>query len=228
MAAGFCHGVLNTDNMSITGESFDYGPYAFIPVYDPLFTAAYFDYSRRYCYGEQPNICQLNLAALQEPLQAVIDPADMGDGLAKFDEHYQAEYRKLMLKKLGFSSMETPQLEQLLKTTIRLLKDTQVGYHDFFCALSQAFSPKWRDDASSIVFLADVLPSEYLEDWRKLYQQILIDLPLDEMNYIAQRLQHNPKTVLLRPVIESIWEPITNEDNWEPFNNLVRRIQFGE
>jgi len=44
MAAGFCHGVLNTDNMSITGESFDYGPYAFIPTYDRQFTAAYFDY----------------------------------------------------------------------------------------------------------------------------------------------------------------------------------------
>ncbi len=54
MVAGFCHGVLNTDNMSITGESFDYGPYAFIPTYDPKFTAAYFDYSGLYSYGNQP------------------------------------------------------------------------------------------------------------------------------------------------------------------------------
>ncbi len=65
MAAGFCHGVLNTDNMSITGESFDYGPYAFIPSYNPQFTAAYFDYGGRYSYGNQPFICRLNLELLQ-------------------------------------------------------------------------------------------------------------------------------------------------------------------
>jgi len=226
MAAGFCHGVLNTDNMSITGESFDYGPYAFIPIYDPLFTAAYFDYSRRYCYGEQPNICKLNLEALQEPLMAVIASADMADGLDKFDDYYQVEYRKLMLKKLGFSLIELPELNQLLKITIRLLKDTQIGYQDFFLRLSQEFSPQWRDDANSIVLLADVLPSEYLADWRNLYQRILTMLPLAEMDNIAQRLQQsNPKTVLLRPVIESVWEPIANEDNWQPFDDLVRRIQ---
>jgi len=60
MDGSFCHGVLNTDNMSITGESFDYGPYAFIPTYDRQFTAAYFDYFRRYSYGRQP-VCKLNL-----------------------------------------------------------------------------------------------------------------------------------------------------------------------
>ena len=68
MAAGFCHGVLNTDNMSITGESFDYGPYAFIDRYDPSFTAAYFDHDGRYSYGNQPGICQLNLKALQKQI----------------------------------------------------------------------------------------------------------------------------------------------------------------
>ncbi|MDJ0525209.1 MAG: YdiU family protein, partial [Microcystis sp. M53600_WE12] len=72
MAAGFCHGVLNTDNMSITGESFDYGPYAFIPSYNPQFTAAYFDYGGRYSYGNQPFICRLNLELLQSPLSMVV------------------------------------------------------------------------------------------------------------------------------------------------------------
>ncbi|MEM6591085.1 MAG: YdiU family protein, partial [Cyanobacteria bacterium P01_C01_bin.73] len=73
MSVGFCHGVLNTDNMSITGESFDYGPYAFMDQYDPSFTAAYFDYARRYCYKNQPIICKLNLEVLQKPLKLVID-----------------------------------------------------------------------------------------------------------------------------------------------------------
>lgn len=227
MAAGFCHGVLNTDNMSITGESFDYGPYAFIPSYDPEFTAAYFDYFRRYSYGRQPAICKLNLAALQEPLAAVIDPANMADSLATFDDYYQVEYRRLMLQKLGFSQTQLPELEQLLDLTLQTLEDTQIGYHDFFSQLSARFSPKWRDDVNLILLLVDILPSAYLEDWRNLYQRILTMLPLDEMDNIVQRLQEsNPQTVLLRPVIESVWESIAKEDDWEPFYELLRQIRF--
>lgn len=226
MAAGFCHGVLNTDNMSITGESFDYGPYAFIPSYDPLFTAAYFDYSRRYCYGQQPKICKLNLEMLQIPLNAAIDFNDMADALARFEEYYQIEYRNLMLKRLGLPSKTLPELDQLLELTIGLLRDTQIGYHDFFYQLNNSFSPKWREDINSILFLVDILPIEYWENWRHLYYGILNQLTLDEMNNIAQRLQQsNPETVLLRPIIESVWEPIANEDSWAPFYDLLKQIQ---
>ncbi len=230
MAAGFCHGVLNTDNMSITGESFDYGPYAFIPTYDRQFTAAYFDYFRRYSYGKQPAVCKLNLEMLQVPLEAVISPNDMADGLAMFHQHYQVEYSQLMLKKLGFSQMAGPESEQLLGLTIQLLKDSQMGYHGFFLKLTQMFSPIWREDASAILSRPDILPtdssSEYLENWRNLYSRILNSLPPDEMDNVAQQLvSSNPKTVLLRPVIEAVWEPIANEDNWGPFDDLLRRLQ---
>ena len=228
MAAGFCHAVLNTDNMSITGESFDYGPYAFIPSYDIQFTAAYFDYYRRYSYGRQPAICRLNLEALQEPLKAVIESADQESGLAHFDDYYHSEYRNLMLLKLGFSSRDLPELDLLLDSTIQLLQDSQVGYHDFFSQLTQSFSPKWRDDVESILLMPD-LPTENLNNWRNLYHQVLTQLSFDEMDNISQRLkQSNPKTALLRPVIESVWESIANEDNWQPFNELVKRLQSGE
>ena len=228
MAAGFCHAVLNTDNMSITGESFDYGPYAFIPSYDLQFTAAYFDYYRRYSYGRQPAICRLNLEALQEPLKAVIDSADLESGLAHFDDYYHSEYRNLMLLKLGFSSGDLPELDLLLDSTIQLLQDSQVGYHYFFSQLTQSFYPKWRDDVESILLMPD-LPTENLNNWRNLYHQVLTQLPSDEMDNISQRLkQSNPKTALLRPVIESVWESIANEDNWQPFNELVKRLQSDE
>jgi len=230
MVAGFCHGVLNTDNMSITGESFDYGPYAFIPTYDRQFTAAYFDYFRRYSYGRQPSVCKLNLELLQVPLEAIIDPEEMEVGLAMFDENYQIEYRRLILNKLGFSEIILPEFDQLLGQTIRLLQETQVGYHDFFIKLSQSFSSNWRDDPSLIFKNVDFLPldgaSELLENWRNLYQQILNKLPPDEMANIAQQMQRsNPKIVLLRPVIEAVWEAIANEDNWEPFYDLLSKIQ---
>jgi len=226
MAAGFCHGVLNTDNMSITGESFDYGPYAFIPTYDPLFTAAYFDYYQRYCYGQQPNICQWNLAMLQKPLKAVIDENDLEFGLAKFDESYAIAYKSLMLKKLGLAASNSSELDRLLQLTLRLLKDTQISYHQFFILLTDSFSPSWREDVNSILFLVDILPIDYWDEWRKLYHQVLAQLPQEEMNNVSQRLQQgNPKIALLRPIIESVWESITNEDDWEPFYDLVRQIQ---
>ena len=68
IAAGFVHGVLNTDNINITGESFDYGPWRFLPTYDPAFTAAYFDESGLYAFGRQPDALAWNLTRLAECL----------------------------------------------------------------------------------------------------------------------------------------------------------------
>lgn len=109
-----------------------------------------------------------------------------------------------------------------------LLKETQIGYHDFFAQLRTKFSPSWRDRIDITFDLADDSQTEILVNWRNLYQRLLNSLPVDEMEKIAQNLQtSNPKTALLRPVIESIWEPIANEDNWQPFNDLVKRLQSG-
>jgi uncharacterized protein YdiU (UPF0061 family) len=232
MAAGFCHAVLNTDNMSITGESFDYGPYAFIPTYQPYFTAAYFDYYKRYCYSHQPSICQLNLEMLQEALKSVIALADMEIGLASFDEHYQREYDSLMLKKLGFEQLQDTQKTELLKLTIQFLQDSQVGYHQFFYEIARTFSPKWRDEPGLVMATSNIVPvtgtSEIFDNWCILYHKLLNNFDIQDMGIIAQNLAlNNPKTVLLRPVIESIWEPITQEDNWQPFYELVKQIQSG-
>ena len=230
MAAGFCHAVLNTDNMSITGESFDYGPYAFIPTYNPSFTAAYFDYYGRYCYGYQPEICRGNLEMLQQPLAAVISQADMAAALATFDEHYYLTYRQLMLNKLGFAQIPEPQAEELLRLTIQFLQDSQVGYHAFFAELAQQFDLSWRDDVGQIFshasFLQSPEQSSALDTWRVLYNHLLQHSSAAEMEDIARRLQDkNPKTALLRPVIEEVWEAIAQEDNWEPFYALLKRLQ---
>jgi uncharacterized protein YdiU (UPF0061 family) len=77
MVAGFTHGVLNTDNMSLAGESFDYGPFAFLDRWDPGFTAASFDHDGLYAYGRQPAICHENLRRLQEPLAMLLPRAGL-------------------------------------------------------------------------------------------------------------------------------------------------------
>jgi serine/tyrosine/threonine adenylyltransferase len=230
MAAGFCHAVLNTDNMSITGESFDYGPYAFIPTYNPDFTAAYFDYYGRYSYINQPGICKLNLEMLQQPLAAVIPISDLEAALSKFDECYYSYYRQLMINKLGFAQLPELQANELLGLTVQFLVDSQVGYHAFFSELAQQFNSNWRDDVAQIfhqsTFLESVKASPLMSKWRDLYHHILQNLSISDLEEVAQYLQdNNPKTALLRPVIETVWDSIAQGDNWQPFYELLRQIQ---
>lgn len=247
MSVGFCHAVLNTDNMSISGESFDYGPYAFITQFDPQFTAAYFDYFGRYCYGNQPAACQWNLQMLQVPLKGMIDPFEMEAALTQFDSHYQTAYRQRMLHKLGFelglNHVPVEVADELLRLTLQLLWESKAGYHDFFMALRQQFSHTWRDSADSVT---DSVLSQAIEPasqgapmnagsdtitvlfdrWRQFYHQILNSLPASEMDAIARRLcQHNPTTLLLRPEIEAVWQTIAMDDDWQPFYDLLKRIQ---
>ena len=225
MAAGFCHGVLNTDNMSIAGESFDYGPYAFIPTYDARFTAAYFDYGGRYSYGNQPHICKFNLELLQEPLAMVTERSPLEVELTQFDDLYQQYYQQLMLQKLGFDSNLGNIGRELLTQTIYLLRDSEIAYHGFFAELSEEFSPTWQDDSSLILINATFAP-QITEDWRNIYFKCLKQTPADAIATAGDRLKtYNPQTVLLRPKIESVWQPISESNDWQPFNDLLSQLQ---
>lgn len=230
MVAGFCHGVLNTDNMSITGESFDYGPYAFMDNYDPRFTAAYFDYGGRYSYGNQPIICQMNLKALQKPLQLVMPAAELDSILAQYKDRYYGHYRSLLLRKLGFERLPDELAEALVEQTVQLLGQVQVGYNDFFLALAQQFNPGWRTELSAILATtleaADADAAHQLASWRQLYHRCLNHLSPGEIGVVGQRLkQTNPAVVLLRPQIEAIWDPIAIDNDWQPFYQLLQQIQ---
>ncbi len=225
MAAGFCHGVLNTDNMSITGESFDYGPYAFIPAYDTQFTAASFDYGGRYSYGNQPYICKFNLEILQLPLAMVMAQSELEVGLSQFDDYYQQHYQQLMLKKLGYSNDLGILGNELLTATINLLRDTKISYHDFFAELAQGFNSSWRSHSNLILENATFYP-QVTANWRNCYRKCLNQIPLVEMDLVSDRLvNYNPQTALMRPLIESVWQAITEENDWQPFSNLVHKLQ---
>ena len=232
MAAGFCHAVLNTDNMSITGESFDYGPFAFLPTYNPDFTAAYFDHYGRYSYGNQPGICKLNLELLQQPLDTAIDSVAMTSALAKFENYYFASYKELMFQKLGLEGESTPLWDELLVATLQLLTDTQVGYHQFFYELTQAVQHRQKQDDSNLKedeFSTEIVSSSSYQPWLQLYQQALENSPEMQRDSISDvMIRSNPRTILLRPQIEAIWEPIAQENNWEPFNTLLAKIRAGE
>ncbi len=231
MAAGFCHAVLNTDNMSITGESFDYGPFAFIPTYDPRFTAAYFDHAGRYSYANQPAACYWNLEKLQAPLGLVLNKDDLQPSLLKFKDFYRTAYCSIMLKRLGFASLSEPETEDLIGATLELLSVAQVvGYNQFFVKLRQSFQINWREDAHKIFENHDWELTDQqkplLDKWRVVYHQLLIRLPIAEMANIAQQLeQSNPTMIFLRPEIESIWERITIDDDWQPFYSAIAQLK---
>ena len=225
MTAGFCHGVLNTDNMSITGESFDYGPYAFIPTYDARFTAAYFDYGGRYSYGNQPDICKFNLELLQKPLSLVAELSSLETALIQFDDAYQQCYQQLMLQRLGFDSTIGAIAGELFSQTIELLRDSEISYQGFFRELTEEFDRHWKQDPKSILTNA-TFAAQISDRWRTTYHSCLNCLSDDEMKEVKNCLNaHNPKTALLRPVIESVWQAIANDNNWQPFESLVSQLQ---
>ncbi|MDG2990222.1 YdiU family protein [Candidatus Synechococcus calcipolaris G9] len=231
-AAGFCHAVLNTDNMSITGESFDYGPYAFIPTYDAGFTAAYFDYYGRYSYGNQPGICEWNLEMLQRPLAEVMPLEGMQAILKNFGDRFHRSYAQRMLEKLGFPHLAPEQGINLVRLTVDFLLQTQVSYPGFFGELRRQFSPLWLTDVGHIFRdTAFFTPEQQtaLLPWKQAYYQCLQSLSNNSDNgdrTVTHTLKtYNPFVVILRPEIEAVWEEITHNDNWHPFQNLLDKIK---
>ena len=99
---GFCHGVLNTDNMSMLGLTIDYGPYAFLENYDPNFICNHSDNEGRYSYKNQPEMCKWNLLKLAEALDPLLPKKDSKDYVnVNYDAYFNDCYRERMVQKLG-------------------------------------------------------------------------------------------------------------------------------
>jgi len=229
MSAGFCQAVLNTDNMAITAESFDYGPYGFIEAYDPKFTSAYFDHYGRYCYANQPAACQWNLQMLQFPLKMVIDNAELEAGLDTFGRLYQTFYLDRMLARLGLERSLNIDPEALIISLLRFLLVSQINYHDFFIQLRQKFNSNWLEIRNMQIGedwdLTDEA-TELLNQWRTIYHQALTHLDITEIEKVGERLiQQNPLTILTRAKIESVWEQISQNDHWLPFQELIQQLR---
>ncbi|MGD1929531.1 MAG: YdiU family protein [Leptolyngbyaceae cyanobacterium] len=229
MAIGFCHGVLNTDNMSIVGQGFDYGPYAFIETYNPYFTAASFDRSGRYSYRNQPGACRWNLEMLQRPLSAVIPSSEMIGSLKLFAEFYTQAYNQKLLNKLGFLTLSPDLAQDLIGITLELLLITKINYHEFFDGLTQRFSRQWYHDSIHIEQdLNNLISGEQrsmLRNWCELYHGILARHSIDEIDRVGQNLQkHNPTVTVTSTALEEIWEAIAQENNWQPLETFLQRL----
>ena len=132
MAAGFVHGVLNTDNMNVTGESFDYGPWRFLPTLEPEFTAAYFDHSRLYAYGRQPEAVRWNLERLAEALALRVPAAQLARALVEFEACYLGELSARLLDRLGVAAEEPVADALLAARALCFLHKSQLPFDRLF------------------------------------------------------------------------------------------------
>ena len=214
MAAGFVHGVLNTDNMSLVGESFDYGPFAFLDRWDPSFTAAYFDQTGLYAYGRQPAICRKNLQMLQEPLALLLSREAMEERLDRFAEIYSQHYCARMRRRLGLPDAGD---DAVVRHTLALLAAWPVGYGDFFASLCRSVVehglPEEAEALKPFVLDAPEPPRDVWQSWRDVWwieQRSAAD--------VMQRLQRwNLLCPPTRPLIETLWEAIDQHDDWAPY-----------
>ncbi|PSV18395.1 YdiU family protein [Photobacterium leiognathi subsp. mandapamensis] len=190
-AVGFAHGVMNTDNMSILGLTFDYGPYGFLDDYNPGFICNHSDYSGRYAFNQQPSIGLWNLSALGYALVPIIDKADIENALEIYQHQLQISYSKLMRNKLGlFDSQE--QDTELFQQLFDLLKQNGMDYTLFFRTLStiaQAELP-----TSAVRFSNLTTNTTAVDKWLQAYKKRVENI--DDKQRLALMLKSNPKYIL--------------------------------
>jgi uncharacterized protein YdiU (UPF0061 family) len=210
MAAGFVHGVLNTDNINITGESFDYGPYRFLPYYDPRFTAAYFDQRGLYAYAHQPNILAWNLERLGECLRLVAEEEPLVAALQSYAPAFEAELAKAWFARLNIAPREPADDVALVVAIYAFLYATQMPFEQFIF--------DWQGGRASAARAArSPVRAAYESPAFATLKEML--QPYD----IAQpaRLSHpyfdreRPETLVIDE-IEAIWAAIDKHDDWQP------------
>lgn len=182
MAVGFCHGVLNTDNMSVLGLTLDYGPFGFLDDFDAGHICNHSDTEGRYAYDQQPAVGRWNLARFAETLRPLLPEADVRDALDGYPGAFAAEYGRLMRAKLGLTR-DHPGDAELVRDLLMLLQAHRVDYTGFFRALGST-------PAASAAFAG----GEAWKIWRDRYEARLAAEPPGPR--AAEMLRVNPRYVL--------------------------------
>jgi uncharacterized protein YdiU (UPF0061 family) len=172
MLVGFVHGVMNTDNMTISGETIDYGPCAFLDAFDPATVYSSIDEQGRYAYGNQPLLAEWNLARLAEALLPLLaDDEDRAvalavDALGGFRRQYSAAWSAGMRDKIGLADGDDAVVSPLVDRLLEQLQQSHVDHTSFYRALGAAA----RGDAEPARRLFLDLPAfdDWLARWRAL------------------------------------------------------------
>lgn len=210
MAAGFVHGVLNTDNINVTGESFDYGPWRFAPTWNPSFTAAYFDHNGLYAFGRQPEAIHWDCMQLAIALRTLVDAEPLIAVLDTFGERYQAAVADAFLWRLGLHPGSSDEDRALIETIEPALRGTGTSIDRFFF------------DA----FGGATLSSDYDDAFDPTRAALAAYTPRKGRDHPYWNGQ--PCSMLIEEV-EGVWAPIAAADDWSAFHRKVAWIrEMGE
>lgn len=220
IAAGFVHGVLNTDNLNVTGESFDYGPWRFLPYYEPGFTAAYFDQFGLYAFARQPEAVFWNLTQLAGCLKLVAEAEPLTEALNGFGPAYIRELRAAFLARLGVRSLGEAADQRLLDATLALLRQggETIRWEPLFFDWFGGF-------ASSERALRGPRAAAWQGEAFDAFRFALFEHEPDR----PERLEHpmfaarEPEEMLIDEV-EAIWAAIDAGDDWTPFEARLDRL----
>jgi uncharacterized protein YdiU (UPF0061 family) len=207
LATGFVHGVLNSDNINITGESFDYGPWRFTPEWDPAFTAAYFDHYGLYAFGRQPEAIHWDLAQFAGCLSLIAETPKLYEMLADWSDRFEEALVGAMLRRLGVASAAHEQDRELAAALVTALSS--------------------RAQSIDRIFF----------DWRGGRDPGAEHYPSDPFRALArtlkgrERQQSRPYWSDPAPCsmhideVEAIWSAIDERDDWQPFEDKVNAIR---
>ncbi len=207
LAAGFVHGVLNSDNIAITGESFDYGPWRFTPEWDPGFTAAYFDYQGLYSFGRQPEAIHWDLAQFAGSLTLVAETPPLSEALGQWTERFNEALVAALLKRLGIAPRDAEADQNLAAALIRALQSRVAKIDRVFF--------DWRGGRDPGV---DRYP---WEPFRALAGALQGREAPAAHPYWSDR---HPCSMHIEEV-EAIWAAIADGDDWAPFHAKVAAIR---
>jgi uncharacterized protein YdiU (UPF0061 family) len=219
MIAGFVHGVLNTDNMNVTGESFDYGPYRFLPTYDPAFTAAYFDHSGQYAFGRQPQAVFWSVTRLAEALALIAPSTSFAPVLREFEPAFAAALQKSLCARLGLVPRGSDEDAALFDGCFAFLEESQVGYDRFFF--------DWfGGEASAERALAGTAGAHYTAPSFAPLRRTLGSYSAARPELLATAYyQRAAPCSLLIDEIEAIWAAIADNDDWSAFDGKLESIR---
>ncbi len=218
MAAGFVHGVLNTDNLVLTGESFDYGPWRFLPASVPGFTAAYFDQQGLYAFGRQPDAVGWNLAQLAGCLTLVTDAEPLQTALQGFGPAYQRALRSKMFARLGLAETDDRVGDlQFLSALFAWMSESEIPwaqfFHDWFCA----------DEARAVQ--SPAAPFYADEKFAPIRDGFRARAAIDPGRLSHPILQRLAPVSLVIEELEALWAPIAEADDWSAFNTKIADIR---
>ena len=220
MAAGFVHGVLNTDNMNVTGESFDYGPYRFLPRNDPNFTAAYFDQTGLYSFGRQPEAVFWNLQQLAVCLTLVCEREPLVAALNRFGPAYGQALAAAMVARLGLKPRDAEADVALANTAFRALAAGGEGVR-----WEPLFFDWFGGDLSRARALEGPRGALYAgEDFAAFRTQLGPYEAERPERLAAAYFQRAEPQELLIDEIEALWADIAERDDWSAFHVKLAAI----